>query len=113
MAIQIKKKLFSKYDILILPTQNENFGMVILEALARGLLILTTNETPWNIIQEKKAGWIINYSFIELCLAINEVINKKHNFYLRRKRSISIAQKYEFKKVSEKYYKLYCKLAKI
>ena len=49
-----KKKLFSKYDILILPTQNENFGMVILEALSRGLLILTTNETPWNIIQRKK-----------------------------------------------------------
>ena len=50
--------------------------MVILEALSRGLLILTTNETPWNIIQEKKAGWIINYSFIELCLAINEIIKK-------------------------------------
>ena len=53
MVIQ-NKKLFSKYDVLILPTQNENFGMVILEALSRGLLILTTNETPWNIIQEKK-----------------------------------------------------------
>ena len=24
-----KKKLFAKYDVLILPTQNENFGMVI------------------------------------------------------------------------------------
>ena len=107
-----KKKLFAKYDVLILPTQNENFGMVILEALARGLMVLTTNETPWSIIQKKKAGWIINYSLIELCLALNEIINKKHDFYLRRKRSISIAKKYEFKIISKKYYKLYSQLKK-
>ena len=59
-------------------------------------MVLTTNETPWSIIQKQKAGWIINYSLIELCLALNEIINKKHDFYLRRKRSISIAKKYEF-----------------
>ena len=45
---------------------------MILEALSR-LLILTTNKF---IIQEKKAGWIINYSFIELCLAINDYKQK-------------------------------------
>ena len=107
-----KKELFKKYDILVLPTQNENFGMVILEALARGLPVLTTNETPWSEIQQKKAGWIINYSFSELCLALNEIVNTKHSFYVKRKKSISIAKKFEFKKVSEKYYKLYYKLAK-
>jgi len=107
-----KKKLFAKYDVLILPTQNENFGMVILEALARGLLVLTTNETPWRILQDKKAGWIINYSLIELKLVLNEIINKKHNFYLKRKKSLLIAKKYQFKKISNKYYKLYSKLVK-
>ena len=107
-----KKLLFKKYDILILPSQNENFGIVILEALARGLLVLTTNETPWNILQDKSAGWVINYSFEELCLVLNEIINKKQDFHRRRAKSISIARNFTYDKVSEKYSKLYYKLAK-
>ena len=40
---EIYKKFMSKSDILILPTYVESFGMVILEALAHGLGIISTD----------------------------------------------------------------------
>jgi len=48
-----KKFLFDKHDFLVLPTKNESFGLVILESMARGLPVLTTNTTPWLNIQKK------------------------------------------------------------
>ena len=82
--------------------------LIILEALSK-VIKNTPNETPWNIIQEKKAGWIINYSWIELCLAINEIINKKQIFiyegkvYFNRSKYMNL-ERFQ-KNTINKYYK--------
>jgi hypothetical protein len=47
-----KKILFNKYDFMISPTKNENFGIATLESMGRGLSVLTTNKTPWNSIKK-------------------------------------------------------------
>lgn len=41
----------------ILPTLNENFGYVFIEALACGCPLLISDRTAWNEIAEKDAGW--------------------------------------------------------
>lgn len=106
-----KFKYFNKYDFLILPTSNENFGIVILEALSRGLPVLTTNETPWSIIQEKKAGWIINNSLIELKLILNQIFkSSKEDLIKRKKNTIKIAKLFDKHKLSKLYLKTYKKL---
>lgn len=43
----------------VLPTLNENFGYVFLEALAAGCPLLISDRTVWNNIEEVNAGWAI------------------------------------------------------
>ena len=81
-----KKELLDNYDFFILPSLNENFGIAILESLARGLPVLTTNETPWTVIQNKNAGWIINYSSIELILVLNKIFNATEKEFFKKKK---------------------------
>jgi glycosyltransferase involved in cell wall biosynthesis len=42
---------------LLLPTLGENFGYVILEALAAGCPVVVSDRTPWNDLQPRSAGW--------------------------------------------------------
>jgi len=103
-----KNNLLDGYDFLALPTSNENFGIVILEALARGLPVLTTNETPWKIIQDQKAGWIINDSLIELKLAFYQIFFLSNNeFFKRKKNAIKIAKQYTKEKIAKFYLKAF------
>lgn len=45
------------YHFFILPTHNENFGHVVLEALATGCPVLLSENTPWRDLETKKIGW--------------------------------------------------------
>ncbi|WP_373095027.1 glycosyltransferase [Zhongshania sp.] len=47
----------SEYDFFFMPTQGENYGHVIAEALCAGLPLLIANTTPWRGLQDKKIGW--------------------------------------------------------
>ena len=42
-----KDALYRMADLLVLPTYSENFGVVVIEALAQGCPVITTKGTPW------------------------------------------------------------------
>lgn len=67
-----KTLAFQSADIFILPSFSENFGVVIAEALAHNLPVITTSGTPWQILQEKKCGWWVPPDPISLSLALME-----------------------------------------
>ncbi len=52
----IPKKL-SQYHFLVLPTMNENFGHVFIEALSAGCPLIISNRTFWFNLEEKGIGW--------------------------------------------------------
>lgn len=58
-AIQSKDvhTVLSRHDIFLLPTRGENYGHVIQEALSAGLLVLISDQTPWQNLETESVGW--------------------------------------------------------
>lgn len=54
-----KELLYREADLFVLPSYSENFGLVIPEALARSLPVITTRGTPWEELESRRCGWWI------------------------------------------------------
>jgi glycosyltransferase involved in cell wall biosynthesis len=49
-----------KHDVYIQPSESENFGHSIFEALMVGLPVITSKNTPWQTLSKNRAGWIVD-----------------------------------------------------
>ena len=70
-------------DFLVLPSKSENFGMVVPEALIRGIPVIASKGTPWTELQTNGCGWWIDSSIpalartMELALDLDEMSRRK------------------------------------
>ncbi len=49
-------------SLFVLPSHNENFGLVIAEAMAHGVPALVTDTTPWSALNDHDLGWCVPWS---------------------------------------------------
>ena len=54
-----KEALYRSSHLFVLPTHAENFGLVVAEALAQEVPVITTTNAPWSRLEEKRCGWWI------------------------------------------------------
>jgi len=55
-----KSETYRDADVFVLPTFSENFGVVVAEALAHGLPVITTRGAPWADLETERCGWWID-----------------------------------------------------
>lgn len=93
------KQTLSQHDLFFFPTRGENYGHVIHEALAAGLPVLISDQTPWSEVQKREIGWVFPLSSLEPFVeAIQEASNwtaEQHEAIARR------AQLFAFEKATD------------
>lgn len=99
-------------DVMVLPTYSENFGIVVAEALAVGVPVITTQGTPWEDLEIYRCGWWIDLSISNLKNIITKVTEISPDTleqmgYQGRK---LVKNKYEIKTVTNEIIDLYKKI---
>lgn len=70
-----KLSLYQSADLFVLPTSQENFGLVLIEALACGTPLITTKGVDiWQDVQESGAGEIVDQAPLQLAGAISKLL---------------------------------------
>src|SRR5690606_20220574 len=69
-----KFRLLADVDLFVLPTDWENFGIVIAEACAAGLPVITTRGAPWADLQTHNCGWWIDSDVDAVTIALREAM---------------------------------------
>lgn len=67
-----KSAIYRSADLFVLPTFSENFGVVVAEALAHGLPVITTRGAPWSDLETYCCGWWVEIGVDPLVKALRE-----------------------------------------
>ena len=67
-----KWDLYRSADLFVLPSFTENFGLVVAEALACGVPVITTMGTPWECLRVRDCGWWVDIGAEPLAAALKE-----------------------------------------
>lgn len=69
-----KWSAYQDADLFVLPSFTENFGVVVAEALAAGLPVITTTGTPWQDLQTYDCGWWVSPTVAGLHAALTDAL---------------------------------------
>ncbi len=69
-----KWALYRSAELFVLPTHSENFGLVVAEALAAGVPVITTRGAPWSEVETERCGWWVEPSVAAITAALREAV---------------------------------------
>lgn len=100
---------YGRADLFVLPTYSENFGIVVAEALACGIPVITTEGTPWEELNSREAGWWIQIGVEPLAQTLENVLRLGHQQLQIKGRNGRqlIEEKYSIQAVAADMLKLY------
>jgi len=103
-----KSETYRDADVFVLPTFSENFGVVVAEALAHGLPVITTRGAPWADLEAQRCGWWINIGVEPLVEALRAAtgLNDEARGAMGE-RGRALVQRYDWRDISKQTVDVY------
>lgn len=92
-----KSRVYQLADLFVLPTHSENFGVVVLEALAAGLPAVVSTNAPWAELEAYQAGRWLDLEEEAFVQAIQEIMQTPEKYADRARK---LATTYSWEQVS-------------
>lgn len=72
-----KWELYRNADFFVLPTLNENFGIVIAESYLSGTPVITCKGAPWSVISDLSMGWWVDRTAKDVAKAMTDAMKRQ------------------------------------
>lgn len=104
-----KVKFLKSLCALVVPSDFENFGMIIPEALSVGTPVIASSGTPWEILERSHSGWWIDNNSEDLSRAIIAALDQSESQIIRRSHNAFTLcnDRFSSMKINDMYLKLY------
>ncbi len=104
-----KDEALARLSVLALPSEFENMGNVVLEALVRGIPCIATQGAPWSVLAEEACGWWVPFDQQAIEGAVGEAARRTAGELAamgRRGRRVA-AERYSVESVARRMKQLY------
>lgn len=104
-----KEKVYAESYALILPSESENFGNVVVESLNQGTPVVASEGTPWSILRKYECGFYISNSPHTIAENIDKMILMPEARYhkMRKNATLLLDQEFNIKTQINKWIKIY------
>jgi glycosyltransferase involved in cell wall biosynthesis len=104
-----KAKALSSLSYLAVPSDFENFGMIIPEALNYGIPVIASKGTPWQELNTHRCGWWVDNDVETLAKTIQKAIDTSENdrIEMGKRGQELIKSNYSIEVISKKMSRLY------
>ena len=72
-----KYEFLAGADIYVLPSDTENFGVTVAEALASGTPVIASQGTPWQGLERERCGYWVPIGIEPLAMALEELMSMR------------------------------------
>jgi glycosyltransferase involved in cell wall biosynthesis len=76
-----KEEALNSLSFLVVPSDFENFGNIVTEALVRGIPVITSKGTPWRELNTHRCGWWIDNDIDTIAKTLKEAISLSEEEY--------------------------------
>lgn len=104
-----KEKVYAESYALVLPSETENFGNVVIESLNQGTPVIASKGTPWSILEKYKCGFHITNKPQEIADTVDRMIDLSLDTYnkMRKNSVLLVDQEFNINTQIDKWINIY------